>query len=73
MKIQDLKKKFKNKWVLVEVLKENKLNQVIDAKPIMEKDNRIDIYNEMAKIKSKKHLATIYTGDLPHKGMVYAF
>jgi len=73
MKITDLKKKFKNEWVLAEVLKENSLNQVLEVKPIAHSTDRAMVYSELNKVKGKKHLTTIFTGDLPQKEMVYAF
>ena len=73
MKISKLKKKFQNEWILAEVLKEDKYNRVLEAKPILHAKDRTEIYDALAKVKDKKHLATIYTGKLPPKGMVYAF
>ena len=73
MKVSQLKKKFKDEWVLVEVLKEDKLNRVQEVKPILHSRERTEIYAALAKVKDKKHVATIYTGKLPPKGMVYAF
>lgn len=73
MKISTLKKKFQNEWILAEVLKEDKYNRVQEAKPIFHAKDRTGVYEALAKVKHKTHLATIYTGKLPPKGMVYAF
>lgn len=73
MKIADLKKKYKNEWVLAEVIKENKLNQVIEVSPIVHSSDRSIVYKELTKVRGKKHVTTIYTGKFPQKGMVYAF
>lgn len=73
MKIANLKKKFKNQWVLAEVLKEDTLNRVVEAKPIFHSKERNKVYAALSKVGKAKHVATIYTGDLPPKGMVYAF
>lgn len=62
MKIVELKKKFKNKWVLAEVLKENELNQPVDVKPIMASTDKNEIYDRIAKVPKGKILATLYTG-----------
>ncbi|MEK7534408.1 MAG: hypothetical protein AAB600_03665 [Patescibacteria group bacterium] len=62
MKIAELKKKFKNTWVLAEVLKENELNQPIDVKPIMASSDKNKIYDRIAKVAKGKTVATLYTG-----------
>lgn len=73
MKIASLKKKYKNQWVLAEVIKEDNLNQILEVRPIVHGTDRSVIYTKLNKVKGKKHLATIFTGDLPQKGMIYAF
>lgn len=62
MKIGELKKKFKNKWVLAEVLKENELNQPVDVKPILASSDKNEIYDRIAKVPKGKTVATLYTG-----------
>jgi len=73
MKITNLKKKFKNQWILAEVLKEDRLNRVLEVKPLVCSKNRDEIYQALSRIKDEKHVTTIYTGELPPKEMVYAF
>ena len=73
MKISELKKKFKNKWVLAEVVKEGKLQELLEVRPIKVSDQRDDIYKELTKVKKGSHVATIYTGQVPPKGMAFAF
>ncbi len=62
MKISEVKKKYKNKWVLVEVLKENKLNQPVEVKPIIASKERNEVYEGIAKVSSGATVATVYTG-----------
>lgn len=64
MKIAEVKKKFKNKWVLAEVLKENELNQPVDVKPIMINTDRNELYDRIAKVPKGKTVATIFTGKI---------
>lgn len=73
MKVSTLKKKFRNQWVLAEVLKEDSLNRVVEVEPIIHSKNRTEIYDALSKVKKSKHVATIYTGKLPPKGMAYTF
>lgn len=62
MKVTTLKKKYKNKWVLARVLKEDKLNRVTDVEPIAASANQNDISKSIMKVKKGTHLAAIYTG-----------
>lgn len=64
MKITDIKKKFKNSWVLAEVIKENALNQPVDVKPILASKDRNKIYDKLAKLPKGKLFASIYTGKI---------
>lgn len=62
MKISELKKKFKNKWVLAEVIRENKRNEPVEIKPILISGDRNKIYEKMAKVPRGKTVTTLYTG-----------
>lgn len=62
MKISEVNKKYKNKWVLAEVLKQDKLNQPVDVKPIFASKNRYDLYEKMGELPRGTHVATIFTG-----------
>lgn len=73
MKVSTLKRKFKNQWVLAEVLKEDRLNRVVEVKPIKHSKNRKEVYDALSRVKKAKHVTTIYTGKLPPKGMAYTF
>ena len=72
MKLTTLKQKYKDKWVLAEVLSENK-SGIVDVKPIKISDKRDDIYQMLPKLKKGAHVATLYTGEIPEKGSVFAF
>lgn len=73
MKIADLKKKYKNKWVLAEITRESETHQVIEMKPLIISDNRDKVYKSLAKLKKGAHVATLYTGEIPPKGMSFTF
>lgn len=64
MKINELKRKYKNVWVLAEVLKESRFNEPIDVKPILASKNRNNIYEKIAKLPKGKKVATLYTGKI---------
>lgn len=66
MKISEVKRKYKNKWVLAQVLEEDKLNRALDVKPIATSQDKNEIYDKLAKLPQKKTygktFTTIYTG-----------
>lgn len=72
MTIKQLKTKYKNKWVLVDVLAEDKLRKPINVKLVAHSKDREDIYNALLKIKPGSHAATFYTGKIPAKGYAVA-
>lgn len=73
MKLSDLKKKYKNKWVLAQVLKEDKLHNVLEMKPLVVSEKRDEVYKSLSKLKKGAHVATLYTGEVPPRGMSFTF
>jgi len=66
MNIEKITKTYKDEWVLVEVLKEDKEGNPLDVKLIAHSKNRDDIYD---KLKDTKGIDTaqFYTGEFPKK------
>ena len=66
MKISEVNKKYKNKWVLAEVIKEDEFHKPLDVKPIMANKDRDIIYSKIATLpRSKEKLYTsLYTGKM---------
>lgn len=68
MKISEVNKKYKNTWVLAEVLKEDGLNQAVEVKPIATSKDKNEIYDKLASLSasrtSGKTFTTIYTGKI---------
>ena len=73
MKIAELKKKYKNKWILAEAVKETKEHKVIEMKPLVISSKRDEVYKSLGKLKKGAHVATFYTGEVPPKGMIFTF
>lgn len=71
--VEQIKNKYKNEWVLVEVLEEDELGRPTKVKLIAHSKNRDDIYEELDNIETGKHVATLYTGEIPKKGYAVAF
>ncbi len=72
MSIEQIKEKYKDEWVLVEVLEEDDLGRITRARIIAHSRNRDDTYDALKKT-NVKHLAHFYTGEIPKKGYAVAF
>ena len=72
MKIEDIKKKYKDEWVLVEVLEEDELGQPIEIELITHSKARDEIYSALKETKTK-YTCQFYTGEIPKKGYAVAF
>ncbi len=70
--IEEIKEKFKDEWVLVEVLSENELEEPVNVKLIAHSKNRDDTYAAMKQMKGK-YVYHFYTGKIPEKGYAVAF
>jgi len=70
--IDKIKKKFKNEWVLVEVLEEDEKGEPTKVKLIAHSKNRDDTYKAM-KQTIGKYVYHFWTGRIPAKGYAVAF
>ena len=71
MKIDEIEKKYKNEWVLAEVLEEDESGEPVNLKVIEHSKNRTDTYTAMKKMKGK-YSYHFYTGEIPRKGYAVA-
>ena len=71
MSIEEVKRKCKNEWVLVEIVEEDNLKGPTRVKLIMHSENRDEIYEILEK--TKEYASPGYAGDFPRKGYVVAF
>ena len=72
MKLNTVKEKYRDQWVLAEVLKENELGEPLEVKVIAHSKNRDDTYEAMKKAEGK-YTCHFYTGEIPKKGYAVAF
>ncbi len=70
--IEEIKKKFRDEWVLVEVLEKDELNHPTKGIVITHSKNRDDIYDALKETKGK-HTYQFWTGKIPDKGYAVAF
>ncbi len=73
-KIEEIKRKYKDEWVLAEVLEEDEFGQPTEVELIAHSKSRDDTYEAMRKAKTKaKDIAHFYTGEILKKGYAVAF
>ena len=72
MRINEIKKKYKGEWVLVEIQKEDDLGKTIEGKVLAHSKSRDDTYKALKKAKDK-YTYHFYTGEIPKKGYAVAF
>ncbi len=70
--IEKIKSKYKDEWVLIEVLEKDEYNHPTKGNLIAHSKNRDDIYSALKKTKGK-HTFQFWTGEIPKKGYVVAF
>jgi len=72
MKIEEIKKRYKDEWVLVEVLEEDALGQPTEVELIAHSKARDEVYDALKETKMK-YTCQFYTGEIPKKGYAVAF
>ena len=72
MKIEQVKRQYKDEWVLAEVLEKDKLGEPVKVKVIAHSKRRADTYRAMSQTKAK-YLYHFYNGNIPKKGYAVAF
>lgn len=73
MNIEEVKKQFKDEWVLLEVTKEDDSHQPLEVNVLTHSQNRDDVYDALLKTKEGLHVAIIFTGELIKEGYAAAF
>ncbi|MFQ6052407.1 MAG: hypothetical protein ACE5K4_12055 [Candidatus Hydrothermarchaeota archaeon] len=71
-RIEEIKKKYRGEWVLVEVLEEDELGNPTEVNVITHSKNRDDIYKALRKVR-EKYTYQFYTGEIPKEGYAVAF
>jgi hypothetical protein len=72
LKIEEVKKKYKDEWVLAEILCEDELGNPTKIKVIAHSKNKDDLDKAFKKAQ-KKYTYQFYTGKIPKKGYAVAF
>ncbi|MDI6917516.1 MAG: hypothetical protein QMC80_06940 [Thermoplasmatales archaeon] len=70
--VEEIKRKFKNQWVLAEVVEEDEFGQPTEVELIAHSKSRDEIYGALKETK-RKYTCQFYTGEIPKKGYAVAF
>ena len=69
--VNELKIRYKDEWILIEVLKKDKLGQPLKGRLIAHSKRRDDVYDVLRKMKG--HTAVFFAGEIPKKGYAFCF
>lgn len=72
MNIEDVKKKYKDEWVVVEVVKEKKNGTPVEVKVLAHSNSRDETYAALQQARGK-YVYHFYTGEIPKEGYAVAF
>jgi hypothetical protein len=69
--IEEIKKRYKDEWVLLRVLKVDELDRPLEGEVIAHSKMREEVYEKQRQIKGD--IALLYTGEIPKQGYAVAF
>ena len=72
VKVEEIKRKYRDGWVLVEVIEEDELGQLIDVELIAHSKSRDEIYDALMATK-EKYTYQFYMGEISKRGYAVAF
>lgn len=72
---KEIARKFKDKWVLLDVKKEGRLGQIIEGEVLVSGKEKKDVYRFLGSAAAQKYskLASIYFGSYRKKGWAVAY
>ena len=71
MNIEELKKRYKDEWLLIKITKTDKQDRPIEGEVLFHSKNRDEIYEAQKNL--KEYLYITYSGEMPKKGFAVAF
>ncbi|MFO7991066.1 MAG: hypothetical protein R6U61_02085 [Thermoplasmata archaeon] len=70
-KLEEIKKKYPDQWILVEVIEENEIGETVKGRVIYHSKARDDVYDAMKE--TSKYTHVFFSGEIPKKGYAFAF
>jgi hypothetical protein len=71
MNIEELKKRYKDEWLLVKITMTDEQDRLIEGEVLLHSKNRDEIYEAQKNL--KEYLYITYSGEMPKKGFAVAF
>jgi hypothetical protein len=71
MNIEELKKRYKDEWLLVKITMTDEQDRPIEGEVLLHSKNRDEIYEAQKHL--KEYLYITYSGEMPKKGFAVAF
>jgi len=71
MNIENLKKKYKDEWLLIKITVADEQDQPIEGEVLLHSKNRDEVYEAQKDLKDDLYIT--YVGELPKKGFAVAF
>jgi hypothetical protein len=71
MNIEELKKRYKDEWLLIKITVTDEQDRPIEGEILLHSKNRDEIYEAQKNIKDYLYIA--YSGEMPKKGFAVAF
>ncbi len=71
MKIEELKKRYKDEWLLIKITMANEQDLPIEGEVLLHSKNRDEVYEAQKNL--KEYLYITYSGEMPKKGFAVAF
>jgi hypothetical protein len=71
MNIEELKKRYKDEWLLVKITITDEQDRPIEGEVLLHSKNRDEIYEAQKHL--KEYLYITYSGEMPKKGFAVAF
>jgi hypothetical protein len=71
MNIEELKKRYKDEWLLVKITMTDEQDRPIEGEVLLHSKNRDEIYEAQKNLKEDLYIT--YSGEMPKKGFAVAF
>lgn len=71
MKIEELKKRYKDEWLLIRITEVNEHDVPIEGEVLLHSKDRDEIYDAQRNMKDYVYIT--YSGEMPKKGFAVAF
>jgi len=71
MDIEELKRKYKDEWLLIRVTATDEQDRAIEGEVLFHSNNRDEIYEAQKHLQDDLYIT--YSGELPKKGFAVAF